>query len=118
MVAGGKRQGAGRPKGSITKKKLNVAAAMAKSGVDPAEQLFKIAAIAMKGYEQIVGKETVFMPDYPLAARIYGDLLSYLAPKLKAIEHTGLDGEAIKTESTINVSSPPHMPFTKLEQDE
>lgn len=41
--------------------------------------------------------------DYQLAGQMYKELAQYQAPKLKSVELSGPDGNAIKTESTWTV---------------
>jgi hypothetical protein len=87
MARGGKREGAGRKPNSITKKKIDVYAALESAGCDPVAELLSLAKAAKEGVEVATKSGVAVIPDYNLAARIYLDLLSYSAPKLKAAEH-------------------------------
>jgi len=70
----------GRKKGALSGTRFNVSERIAAMGCKPDERLVDIA----KRAEGI---------DDALAARIYTDLLKYLAPQLKAVEHSGsVDG--------------------------
>ena len=94
MAQGGKREGAGRKPNSITKKKIDVYAALEKVDCDPVAELLSLAATAKEGVEVVTKNGVEMIPDYNLAAKIYLDLLCYAAPKLKAVEHTGkIDGD-------------------------
>jgi hypothetical protein len=48
--------------------------------------------------------EEIYEKDGPLAAyRCWLDLVEYHVPKLARTEHTGIDGQAIKADMTLNV---------------
>ncbi|HXJ61970.1 MAG TPA: hypothetical protein VNU68_35480 [Verrucomicrobiae bacterium] len=74
MPVGGKRQGAGRPKGAPNKRTLEVAERLAKLGCDP---IVGMARIAM-------GKNNPM----ELRGRMFAELAQYIAPKRRAIEHS------------------------------
>jgi len=70
----------GRPKGSPNKRTLEVTARLAALGCDPIEGMAKIAAD-----EMALG----INGDRTLAGRMYAELAQYVAPKRKAVEHSG-----------------------------
>lgn len=76
--AGGARPGAGRPKGSKSKATLDIEAKLKRLGCDPIAGMAGIAMAPDTG------------PD--LRARMFAELAQYIAPKRKAVEHTGADG--------------------------
>jgi hypothetical protein len=73
----------GRPKGTPNKKSVEVAEKLAALGCDPLEGMARIAKIAEA--EQ----------DYALAGAMHKELAQYVAPKRRAVEHTGADGASI-----------------------
>jgi hypothetical protein len=71
----------GREKGTLNKASEKVAEKLAALDCDPIEGMAKIAKIAMEE------------GDFNLAGKMYSDLAQYVAPKLKALEHSGsIDG--------------------------
>lgn len=109
----------GRKKGVKNKVNVSVKERLEKLGCDPIEGMFRIAEKAEEGVTIGVDDngEPITRPDYALAGQMYKELAQYIAPKRKAIEHTGADGEAIQTETKINVSSPANMPYTELKSE-
>jgi len=79
-MPGGKRPGAGRPRGSLSKKTLEVQERLARMGCDPIIGMAIIAADEMSA-----GKDG----DRVLAGRMYAELAQYVAPKRRAVEHSG-----------------------------
>ena len=77
---GGRRDGAGRPKGSKNRKTLEVEETLEKLGCDP---IAGLAFIATNDREALGLAE-----DVPIAlrARAYADLAGYVAPKRRATE--------------------------------
>src|SRR4051794_30217450 len=67
--------GPGRPRGSRNKRSLAVEEKLAEMGCDP------ISAMALLAMDERVAIE--------LRIKLYCELAGYVAPKLKAIEHTG-----------------------------
>lgn len=98
---GGKRPGAGRPKGSKSKRTYEAMAILDALGVNPIENLARIAAghpiraqIGLnKDNGDIIVEDVIPTLEQQLAAN--KELAQYVAPKLKAIEHSGTDGGAI-----------------------
>lgn len=82
MAKGGKRAGAGRPKGSSDKAKI--AAEIAASGLTPLDYMLETMRDPLVEYSR--------RDDMAKAAA------PYCHPKLSAIEHTGKDGGPIQTE--------------------
>ena len=80
MPQGGAREGAGRKKGKPNKKTQEVLDKLAELNCDPIEGMARIAKQAMDEGE------------LQLAGNMYKELAQYVAPKRKAIEHTGKDG--------------------------
>jgi hypothetical protein len=76
----GRQKTGGRVKG--VGKRESVAEICQRLGCDPFEGMVKLA-------------QDIKAPK-PLRARMFAELASYLAPKLRAVEHTGPGGEAIK----------------------
>lgn len=74
MPVGGKREGAGRPKGSANKRTLEVAERLAKMRCDP---IVGMARIAMSRKNPI-----------ELRGRMFAELAQYIAPKRRAVEHS------------------------------
>jgi hypothetical protein len=103
MAHGGKREGAGRKKTSINKVKLDVTAILQQENVNPVLELLDIAKKAKRGINVITKDGVDRIPDYNLAARIYSDLLTYSATKLKAIEHSGPEQGPIEVDQEMRV---------------
>jgi hypothetical protein len=76
----------GRSKGTPNRKTLEVEEKLAEIGCDPIQAMAKIAAIAMAA------------GDHRLAGDLYKELAQYVAPKRKAVEHSGLGGGPIESE--------------------
>ena len=93
MSKPGKKPGSpktgGRKKGTPNKKSQDVQAKLDALGCDPIEGMAKIAQQAMSE------------GDLPLAGNMFKELAQYVTPKLKSIEHTGKDGEAIKSQVKV-----------------
>lgn len=88
---GGARKGAGRKKGSATKKTREIADRAAEQGITPLEVMLG----AMRDFWESGDKEK--------AAGFAKDAAPYMHPRLTAVEHTGTDGGAIKTDSVWRV---------------
>lgn len=82
---GGRRPGAGRPKGSPNKRKKKIALEAAERGITPIEVMLEIMK---KHYE--AGRMAEALDAAAKAA-------PYCHPKLQAIQHTGKDGGPILT---------------------
>ena len=80
MPQGGAREGAGRKKGKPNKKTQEVLDKLAELNCDPIEGMARIA------------KQAIDEGELQLAGNMYKELAQYVAPKRKAIEHTGKDG--------------------------
>lgn len=91
MSHGGKREGAGRKKGTVGRKTLAVEQKLAELKCDPIEGM------------AIIAKQAMGEGDLHLAGSMYKELAQYVAPKRKAVEVSGLDGEEIKTRSVIEI---------------
>ena len=70
-----KGPGPGRPKGSKTKQQLGIEEKLAELGCDP------ITAMALLALEDTTPLE--------IRVKLYCELAQYVAPKRKAVEHTG-----------------------------
>lgn len=90
MSHGGKREGAGRKKGSAGKKTLAIEDKLSKLNCDPIVGMAKIA------------EEAMLIKDYQLAGSMYKELAQYVAPKRKAVEVTGDGGGPVETNSDIS----------------
>lgn len=83
----------GRKKGSANKSSLAVREKAELLGIDPTTVLLFFAGGRWKelGYD-----ENVITTDHRLKAS--AELMKYIAPTLKSIEHSGVDGVPIETE--------------------
>lgn len=81
---GGKRANAGRPKGSTTKRKREVARRAAADGLSPIEVMLK----AMR--------EHAALKEWAEAAKYAQMAAPYIHPRLQAIQHTGKEGGPIE----------------------
>lgn len=77
-MAVSRTSGQGRPKGSPNRQTVEIADKLAKLGCDPLTGMAKIAMNAKNPMD--------------LRARMYAELAQYIAPKRKAIEHSGEGG--------------------------
>lgn len=82
MPRGGKREGAGRKAGSVTKLSREVASEALVSGETPAEYMLRV-----------MRDPTV---DHDRRDKMAVAAAPYVHPKLAAVEHTGKDGGPIK----------------------
>lgn len=80
MEHGGKRKGAGRPKGTPSKKTIEAQERLEELGCDPLEVLALIASGESLGSE---------VPDIAMRKDAAKDLMQYVYPKRKAVEHSG-----------------------------
>lgn len=81
------RKTGGRVKGTPNKKTQEVIERLKELNCDPIEGMAIIAQQAMDD------------ADLALAGSMYKELAQYVAPKRKAVEHTGANGGAIQTET-------------------
>lgn len=89
MARGGKREGAGRPAGSVTAKTREIADRAAAEGLTPLEFMLKL-----------LRDEAADMKDRMWAAE---KAAPFIHPKLANIEHTGKDGKPIETIERIEL---------------
>jgi hypothetical protein len=80
--APGERRG-GRKKGTPNKRTLEVTERLAELGCDPIEGMARLAMNEANAPE--------------LRGRMFSELAGFVAPKRKAVEHTGADGGLIET---------------------
>lgn len=85
----GERRG-GRAKGVKNKATQSVIDKLEALDCDPIEGMVQIAQRAIDA------------DDLPLAGQMYKELAQYVAPKRKAIEVTGADGDPIEVSSVFN----------------
>lgn len=85
MSRGGRREGAGRPRGAINRKSQEIADLLASLGVNPIEGM----ALVASNNKKALG----ISKDVPIAirAQMFKELAPYVAYKLKAVE-LGIDG--------------------------
>ena len=83
-MAIGKKTGGGLRSGSKNKDRVSVEARMLELGCDPLQAMVEIA------------QEARDAGDLALSAKIHGDLLQYIRPRLRSVEHSGPDGGAIQ----------------------
>ncbi len=76
----------GRVKGTPNKKTQDIMDKLKAIGCDPILGMAKIAKEALEAGDN---------RDLALAGQMFKELAQYVAPKRKAIEHTGLDGELL-----------------------
>jgi hypothetical protein len=88
---GGKRKGAGRRKGSLTKKTREIAEKASAEGITPLEVMLG----AMRAAWEKQDKDT--------AARFAKDAAPYVHPRLANVEHTGEDGGPMKHSVEIHI---------------
>ena len=74
---GGKRPGAGRPKGSISKRSLALREMLEEAGYEPDQAIVALFEI---------GREAMETGDYRLAIDAYSKAAPYVLPRLKAQE--------------------------------
>lgn len=89
MARGGARAGAGRKKGSLTKRTREIAERAMESGMTPLEVMLK----AMN--------EHVDAKRWDDAASVAKDAAPYVHPKLAAIEHAGANGGPIEVVAKV-----------------
>ena len=89
-VEGSRKKTGGRVKGTPNKATKDVISRLKELKCDPIEGMAKIAV------------EAYTDGDFALAGNMYKELAQYVAPKRKAMELTGANGEEIQTASTIN----------------
>lgn len=134
MPRGGRREGAGRPSGALTKRTREVAERALTEGKTPLEVMLenmrhfqKVATDAEATLEgltvaEFTGKVTVETPEdqfkallaqvkktagfRQLAQECARDAAGYMHAKLAAIEHTGPDGSPLKIEIVRYADSP------------
>lgn len=87
---GGRRPGAGRPKGSASAKTREIADKAAASGVTPLEVMLKaMESIYTKACELDGTEEGA--KAMQLAASVAKDAAPYIHPRLASVEHKGVD---------------------------
>ena len=102
---GGKRPGAGRKTGSLTKRTRQIAEAVATQGITPLEVMMKVMH---QLYEEAGNVQEGELGDKALADEARIKLLNmaatvgrhaapYVHPRLSAIEHTGKDGAPLQS---------------------
>lgn len=95
MARGGYRPGAGRPKGSLGKATKAVQEKLEELNFDPIAALVETYRTA-----QDVGEVGV-------AARVAAELASYVAPKLKSIEHSSAGENGLQIHVITGIEAPP-----------
>lgn len=91
---GGKREGAGRPAGAVTKKTREIAEQAIQEGVTPLEYMLGV-----------LRDVTAEPKDRMWAAE---KAAPYVHPKLANIEHVGKEGGAIEMITRIEIVAPDH----------
>lgn len=90
MAQGGKREGAGRKRGSVSVLKSTVEGILNSLNCDPISGLARIAKATEKKSPQV-------------SAYCYAKLANKIHPDKKALEHTGKDGGPIQAEIGISM---------------
>lgn len=85
MARGGKRNGAGRPKGAATKRSREIADKATQEGLTPLE----VMLTAMREHAKAKRWDD--------AASIAKDAAPYMHPRLASMQHTGRNGGPIQT---------------------
>lgn len=80
----------GRKAGTPNKRSQEVAERLADMGIDPIERLALIAAMAEQDAQ--AAEPDARLPFIQLAKDCYKELAQYVAPKRKAVEHSGSIG--------------------------
>lgn len=88
-MKGGKRAGAGRPKGALGRKTRKIAEKAAETGVTPLEFMLEI----MRDEQQ----------DIKLRAEMAKSAAPFMHPRLESIAVTGKDGGPIETKDVSNL---------------
>jgi hypothetical protein len=102
---GGKRPGAGRKTGSLTKRTRQIAEAVATQGMTPLEVMMKVM---YQLYEEAANVQEEGLSDKAIvnearikllnmAATVGRHAAPYIHPRLSAIEHTGKDGAPLQS---------------------
>ncbi|MBU3598795.1 hypothetical protein [Polynucleobacter bastaniensis] len=102
---GGKRPGAGRKTGSLTKRTRQIAEAVATQGITPLEVMMKVMhqlyEEASNVQEEELGDKTLAnearIKLLNMAATVGRHAAPYVHPRLSAIEHTGKDGAPLQS---------------------
>jgi hypothetical protein len=102
---GGKRPGAGRKTGSLTKRTRQIAEAVATQGITPLEVMMKVMhqlyEEASNVQEEELGDKTLAnearIKLLNMAATVGRHAAPYVHPRLSAIEHTGKDGTPLQS---------------------
>ncbi|NLS03609.1 hypothetical protein HGP14_09585 [Rhizobium sp. P32RR-XVIII] len=92
MARGGKRTGAGRPRGAATKRTREIADKASSEGLTPLE----VMLTAMREHAK--------QKDWDAAASIAKDAAPYMHAKLASVQHSGPKGGPIQTVDLTNVS--------------
>lgn len=95
---GGARSGAGRKKGSATKKTREIADRAMQEGITPLEYMLKVMRQDATHEDPKIqaAREAMRFEAAKAAA-------PYMHPRLNAVEHTGPDGGAIQTDNSFRV---------------
>ena len=88
MARGGKREGAGRPSGAVTRRTREAAEAASESGLTPLEYMLSILRDETQDQERRMWAAEKAAP--------------YVHAKLASVEHSGPDGGPIQSEATVS----------------
>lgn len=91
MSRGGKRSGAGRPKGAAARKTKEIADRASAEGITPLE-------VMLRAMREHADKE-----EWDLAAAFAKDAAPYMHPKLQSVMHTGDADKPVVTENHFTV---------------
>lgn len=97
---GGARKGAGRKKGSATKRTREIADKAAEEGITPLEYMLQI----MRG-EEVSEDEKVQIAREALRFEAAKAAAPYMHPRLAAVEHTGADGKDLIPVPVFNITT-------------
>lgn len=92
MPKGGKRVGAGRPKGSRNTKTKKQIEAVVKGGITPLDYMLKTLRDETRSHEERIDAANKAAP--------------YVHPKLASIDHQSSDGSMSEMPTTINLVAP------------
>lgn len=96
MARGGKREGAGRKKGTLNKLLTSVADMLDEMNCNPLQNLARVANGEKHLAQVAAGVLGEVYPTLDQMVAANKELAQYVAPKRKAIEHTGTDGEPLQ----------------------
>ena len=96
---GGRREGAGRKPGSVTKRTREIAEKAAQEGITPLEYMLQV----MRTPPEKTAPAEVQVEGMRLRFEAAKAAAPYMHPRLAAVEHTGPDGGPVQTVTRIEL---------------